>query len=391
MPHVRYLIVGGGMTADSAAHGIRELDGDSSIHIISAEADPPYARPPLTKALWKGEPLDSIWKRTADAGVGLTLGARAANLSVGTKTVTDERGVEYAYDKLLLATGGAPRHLPGDNDGLIYFRTVQDYRRVRELADERKRFVVIGGGFIGSEIAAALAMSGCEVTMLFPEPGIGARIFPGDLARSLNGYYAEKGVMVKSGESVQRVVRTGSQFTVETENRPVTADAVIAGLGIVPATELASAAGLEVNDGVVVDERLRTSNSDVYAAGDVARASAPALGSMRVEHEDNAVTMGHAAGRAMAGDDSPYRHIPFFYSDLFDLGYEAVGQTDSRLETVADWKEEFREGVVYYLSDGRVKGVLLWGMFGQVDAARELITDSRPVRREELGGRIHVS
>jgi len=391
MANARYLIVGGGMTADAAVRGIRELDSDGAITILSAEPDAPYARPPLTKALWKGEPFESIWKHTDEHGVDLVLATRAAKLDVAQKKVTDESGVERGYDRLLLATGGAPRHLPGDNDGVIYFRTVQDYSRVRELADERKRFVVIGGGFIGSEIAAALAMNGCEVTMLFPEPGIGARIFPGDLARSINGYYGEKGVTVRSGESVRRVVRTGSQFTVETESGPVTADAVIAGLGIIPATELAAAAGLEVDDGIVVDEQLRTSNSDVYAAGDVARAPAPALGSMRVEHEDNAVTMGHAAGRSMAGDDSPYRHIPFFYSDLFDLGYEAVGQTDSRLETVADWNEEFKEGVVYYLTDGRVKGVLLWGVFGQVDAARALITDSRPVPREELAGRIPLA
>lgn len=391
MTNARYLIVGGGMTADAAVRGIRELDSSGAIKILSGEPDAPYARPPLTKALWKGEPLESIWKHTDEHGVDLYLGTRAAKLEVAQKQVTDERGVAHGYDRLLLATGGVPRHLPGDNDGVIYFRTVQDYNRVRELADQHKRFVVIGGGFIGSEIAAALAMNGCAVTMLFPEQGIGARIFPADLARSINDYYGEKGVTVRSGESVRRVMRTGSQFTVETENGPVSVDAVIAGLGIVPATELAAAAGLEVNDGIVVDEQLRTSNSNVYAAGDVARATAPALGSMRVEHEDNALTMGHAAGRAMAGDDSPYRHIPFFYSDLFELGYEAVGQTDSRLETVADWKEEFKEGVVYYLSDGRVKGVLLWGVFGQVDAARALITDSRPMRREELAGRIPLA
>ncbi len=379
------------MTADAAVRGIRELDRDSAIRILSAEPYAPYARPPLTKALWKGEPLDSIWKHTEEHGVDLVLGTRAAKLDVAQKQVTDERGVGHRYDRLLLATGGVPRHLPGDNDGVIYFRTVQDYNRVRELAAQHKRFVVIGGGFIGSEIAAALAMNGCDVTMLFPEPGIGARIFPADLSRSINGYYGEKGVTVKSGESVKRVARNGSQFTVETENGPVTADAVIAGLGIIPATELASAAGLNVEDGIVVDEQLRTSKRDIFAAGDVARASVPELGRMRVEHEDNAVTMGHAAGRAMAGDDTPYTHIPFFYSDLFDLGYEAVGQTDSRLDTVADWKEELKEGVVYYLNEGRVKGVLLWGVFGQVDAARALITDSRPAQREELPGRIPLS
>jgi 3-phenylpropionate/trans-cinnamate dioxygenase ferredoxin reductase component len=390
MSRVQYLIIGGGMTADAAVRGVRELDGDGTIRVLAAEPDPPYARPPLTKALWKGEPFDSIWKNTEQAGVDLLLATRATALDVRSKTVTDDRGGEHTYDKLLLATGGSPRRLDSDADAVIYFRSVADYRRVRELADQHKRFIVIGGGFIGSEIAAALAMNGCEVTMLFPEAGIGARLFPEDLARSVNDYYREKGVVVKAGESVTRVVRDGSQVAVETKSGQYTADAVIAGLGILPATDLAATAGLEVNDGIVVNERLRTRAEDVFAAGDVARALVPALGSMRVEHEDNALTMGQAAGRSMTGDRSPYSHIPFFYSDLFDLGYEAVGLTDPRLETVADWKEEFRQGVVYYLKDGRVRGVLLWGVFGQVDAARELIRSEESLDAASLMGRLPV-
>jgi 3-phenylpropionate/trans-cinnamate dioxygenase ferredoxin reductase subunit len=379
------------MTADAAVRGIRELDSDGTITILSAEPDPPYARPPLTKALWKGDSIETIWKDTADAGANLLLGTRAARLDPRGRKVTDERGVEHKYDKLLLATGGTPRRLSSDADAVIYFRTLENYRRVRELADAHRRFVVIGGGFIGSEIAAALKMNECEVTMLFPEAGIGARLFPEDLARFINGYHGEKGVTVKAGESVERVKRDGSHVVVETRSGSVTADAVIAGLGIVANTELAEGAGLEVEDGIVVDDHLRTSAADVFAAGDVARSPVPALGSMRVEHEDNALTMGRAAGRAMAGDDAPYEHIPFFYSDLFDLGYEAVGLTDPRLETVADWKDEFRQGVVYYLAEGRVKGVLLWGVFGQVDAARAVITDSRSIRPQELIGRIPVA
>jgi 3-phenylpropionate/trans-cinnamate dioxygenase ferredoxin reductase component len=157
----------------------------------------------------------------------------------------------------------------------------------------------------------------------------------------------------------------------------------------VPNTELASAAGLLVDDGVVVNEHLQTSQGDIFAAGDVARFEAPALGMrMRVEHEDNALTMGHAAGRAMAGDRSPYTHLPSFYSDLFDLGYEAVGAMDPQGDTVADWKNAFREGVVYYLSGGRVRGVLLWNTWGQVDAARALIADPGPFGASDLKGRI---
>jgi NADPH-dependent 2,4-dienoyl-CoA reductase/sulfur reductase-like enzyme len=375
MPHYPYLIVGGGMTADAAVRGIREVDTNAAIGVIGSEADPPYARPPLTKALWKGEPLDSIWKWTAQTGAQLHLGQRATALDLGEKTVTDAVGASYTYDKLLLATGGTPRRLAVGGEHVLHFRTLADYRILREMAKPEASFAVIGGGFIGSEIAAALAMTGCKVTMLFPDAGIGGRIFPRDLSAFLVDYYREKGVDVHPGESVTGVAPQKGQLEVGTASGfRATADAVVAGLGIVPNTELAQAAGIQVEDGILVDRRLRTSDPSVFAAGDVARFEAPALGKrVRVEHEDNALTMGKAAGRSMAGDDTPYTHLPFFYSDLFDLGYEAVGDTDARLVTEADWKERFREGVITYRDGGKVRGVLLWNTFGQVDAARERI------------------
>jgi NADPH-dependent 2,4-dienoyl-CoA reductase/sulfur reductase-like enzyme len=375
MPHYPYLIVGGGMTADAAVRGIRELDDKGAIGVIGAEVDPPYARPPLTKALWKGEPLDSVWKWTAQAGAQLHLGQRATGLDLASKTVTDDRGATTTYDKLLLATGGTPRRLASGAEHVLHFRTLADYRILRELAKPGTAIAVIGGGFIGSELAAALATSGCKVTMLFPDAGIGGRIFPADLAAFLVDYYREKGVEVHPQQKVTGVAPQRGKLEVETGSGfRATVDAVVAGLGIVPNTELAQAAGLTVDDGIVVDDRLRTSDPSVFAAGDVARFSSPALGKrMRVEHEDNALTMGKAAGRSMAGDDTPYTHLPFFYSDLFDLGYEAVGETDPRLTTEADWKEKFREGVVTYRDGGKVRGVLNWNTWGQVDAARERI------------------
>jgi NADPH-dependent 2,4-dienoyl-CoA reductase/sulfur reductase-like enzyme len=390
MPHYPYLIVGGGMTADAAVRGIRELDAKTPIGLISAESDPPYARPPLSKALWKGQALDEIWRKTADLGVDLHLGRRATGLDPARKRVTDDRGVEYTFGKLLLATGGTTRRLPFGGDDTIYFRTLDDYRRLRSLADQGKSFAVIGGGFIGSEIAAALATAGCKVSMLFPDEGIGSRLFPADLARFMAGYYREKGVDVRAGEHVSGLNRSGEQAVVETNGGlRLTVDAVVAGIGIVPNTDLATAAGIGADGGILVNERLRTSHPDVFAAGDVARFFAPALGTrIRVEHEDNAVTMGRAAGRSMAGDSAPYTHLPFFYSDLFDLGYEAVGEMDPRGETVADWKEPFREGVVYYLVEGRVRGILLWNTWGQVDAARALIAEPGPFRAADLIGRL---
>lgn len=290
----------------------------------------------------------------------------------------------------MIATGGSPRKLPSAPEGVVYFRTLADYRRLREFADQGKSFAVIGGGFIGAEIAAALALQGCKVTMFFPDEGIGSRLFPADLARFLIGYYREHGVEPQPGQKVKEILQSGERFEVETESGlRTTVDVVVAGLGIVPNTELAQAAGLKVEDGIVVDDHLQTNHPDVYAAGDVANFLAPSLGRrIRVEHEDNAVTMGHSAGRAMAGDATPYTHLPLFYSDLFDLGYEAVGLMDPRGEMVADWKEPFREGVVYYLAEARVRGVLLWNTWGQVDAARELIAQPGPFRAEELVGRL---
>ena len=389
MAHYPYLILGGGMAADAAVRGIRELDAVRPIGLIGEETDPPYARPPLSKGLWKGDPLESVWRTTAEHGVDLLLGRRATALDLHGKKVTDHDGAEYTFEKLLIATGGTPRHLPFGDEETIYFRTLADFRRLRAMAEQGKSFAVIGGGFIGSEVAAALAIQGSKVTLLFPEDGIGARLFPADLARFLVGYYAEHGVETLQGERVTGLSRSGFQQVLETESgRRVTVDAVVAGIGIVPNTDLAKQAGLEVEDGIVVDTGLRTSHPDVFAAGDVARFDAPSLGRMRVEHEDNAVTMGRAAGRAMAGDPAPYSHLPYFYSDLFELGYEAVGQMDPRREMVADWHEPFRKGVVYFLRDRRVRGILLWNTWDQVDAARSLIAEPGPFGSGELIGRL---
>jgi 3-phenylpropionate/trans-cinnamate dioxygenase ferredoxin reductase subunit len=387
--HYPYLIVGGGMSADAAARAIREVDANATVGLISADPHPPYARPPLSKGLWKGESESSIWRGTESTGADLRLGRRVTAIDAVRKTVTDDRGDAVTYDKLLLATGGTPRRLPVESE-IIYFRTYDDYRRLRALANEPLRFAVVGGGFIGTEIAAALNLAGRDVVMLVPEDGLGARVFPADLSRHLVGYYRDHGVEVRTGERLASLT-TGSGLVVlkTAANHELSADVIVAGIGILPDVDLAKQAGLWVDNGIVVDDLLRTSVPDIFAAGDVANVFNPALGTrMRVEHEDNAVTMGGAAGRAMAGHGTPYTHQSFFYSDLFSLGYEAVGELDPRLETFADWKEPFREGVVYYLKDGRVRGVLLWNVWGQVDAARELIGAPGRFSPQALKGRL---
>ena len=202
MAHYPYLIVGGGMTADAAAHGIRELDADRAIGVIAAEPHPPYNRPPLSKALWKGDAEDTIWRRPEPAGVTRHLERRVTAIDARAKSVTDDRGMSYSFDKLLLATGGTPRRLASDAGDVIYFRTLDDYRRLKNLAARPLTCAVIGGGFIGSEIAAALRMQGRNVTMLLPEAGLGARVFPADLSGALVDYYREKGVEVRAKEAL---------------------------------------------------------------------------------------------------------------------------------------------------------------------------------------------
>jgi len=387
MTHYNYLIIGGGMTADAAAQGIREVDPNGTIGLIGAEHDPPYNRPPLTKGLWKGKPLESIWRHTEDRNIDMYLGCRAQNLDVQHKQIADDKGRTYTFDKLLLATGGQPRRLPFGGALIIYYRTLEDFRRLYATAEQRRRFAVIGGGFIGSEIAAALAMNEREVTMIFPGPGICSRMFPFDLSEFLDDTYRANGVEVLVGESVANFERRGEQFILRRSSQEIVVDGIVAGLGIEPDVDLAAQAGLELNNGIVVDEHLRTSHPDIYAAGDVAAFYNPALERrLRVEHEDNANTMGRLAGRNMAGEEEPYHHLPYFYSDLFELGYEAVGDLDSRLDTVADWEEPYRKGVVYYLHEGRVRGVLLWNVWGQVDAARELIASRQTFQPDDLKG-----
>lgn len=385
----RYLIVGGGMAADAAVRGIREGDGDGKIVLVSRESVPPYDRPPLSKALWtKKKKVEQIWRGTEKFNVDFHLGREILSLDSAHNTCIDDQGNTFRYEKLLLATGGSPIHLKEDTGEVIYYRTLADYEHLQRLTGEKQTFAVIGGGYIGSEVAAGLTMAGKQVTMLFPEDGICARLLPPAMSQQINEMYTGKGVKVHPDQMVASVEKRGGKMVVETNSGlAVEADVVVAGLGIRPNTALAEAAGLKVDNGIVVDASLKTSHPNIYAAGDVIRFFNPALDRLiRTEHEDNANLSGQLAGKAMAGQAVSYTHLPFAYSDLFELGFEMIGIIDSRLSLVGDWQDPYRTGIVYYYEGNRIVGVLLVNMWGRIDKARALIESKSQPRPEEIRG-----
>ena len=390
-----YLIIGGGMTAASAVQGIREVDAVGKIGIISDEGQRPYNRPPLTKKLWQGKPETGIFRKIPEKNLDLFLDKHMITIDPRQNEVRDQENQLYGYRRLLLATGGRPRRIQNAPEDILYLRTLTDYHTARKWTGKGARIGIIGGGFIGSEIGAALSGIGEKVVMVFQEEGIGARVFPPDLSHFVTDYYRQKGVEVFSGVEIQAIAQRGKAFIMQPkEGQPIEVDHIIAGIGIQPNIELAQTSGVTIagpegGGGIIVDEFLRTNYSDIFAAGDVASFfNVDLQRQMRVEHEDNANTMGKIAGMNMAGQETAYHHHPFFYSDLFDLGYEGIGELDSRLDMVADWKDPLRKGVIYYLKDHKVRGVLLWNTWGQVDAARQLIADGKVQSKAKLKGAI---
>ena len=378
MDFFNYLMIGGGVAAFSAIRGIREHDAVGTIGIISNDKYPPYIRPQISKTLWQGGNIDEFLLEMPSSGVDLMLSRMVTRIEPAEKVVHDNKGNEYGYERLLIATGGIPRKIEPDPKGIVHLHTIDDYTELQEKNNQPENFrniCVVGGGFIGSEIAAALAQSGKFVTMLFPEVGILGSILPASLAKYLNTFYKHKGIDVFPEEAVIGVEKIGREILLKTSKSNMMAfDAVIAGMGIIPETGLARDAGLKVYNGILVDSHLRTSDPNIFAAGDVARVvNHPVLGTLRSDHVDNAKMMGKVAGANMAGQDQVYDYLPCFNSIFFDISIEAIGDVNSRYVHVVDWKEEFKEGIIYYLSSGRLRGVLSLNMPGQISAARSLI------------------
>ena len=326
-PVRRIVIVGASLSGGSAAAALREEGFDGQITLIGAEPQPPYNRPPLSKGYLRGQDRfdDQLVNPTAwyaEHSIDLRLGVRATAIDAGRKTVTLERGGDVPYDRLLVATGGRNRaaKTPGaDLPGIYQLRTVEECDRIRDAARPGRRAVVVGLGFIGSEVAASFRQMGVEVAAV---DGVLGR----EVGTALADIHREKGVTQILEDSVAAYEGAGRVEQVRTKNgRALPCDLVVAGIGIVPNVELLAAAGAAVDDGVLVDERCRTSLPDVYAAGDVANHLHPLFGRLRVEHWNNALQQGRAAARAMLGDPRPYDYLHTFWSDQYEHLIEYVG------------------------------------------------------------------
>lgn len=405
-----YVIVGGGVVSYSAAKAIHQQDPKASIAVIGADPNPAVYRPDLSKKLWTDPKydFDQIWLHTdTDADADVATGTTVVSIDPAQRTVTTDSGQTIGYRTLLLATGGDPKQLEGLPAGerVIYYRTVADYRRLRSLTGPGTSAIVVGGGYIGSEVAAGLAVTDTEVTLVYPAEHLLGNMFPADIVEHIEAQFTAHGVKLVPGTRVtggalrhhQGVEGEAAETVLLNTDtgEQLSAEVVVLGLGISVDDELAADAGLQVDDGVVVDADLRTSDQNIYAAGDVANYPDKLLGRRRVEHVDNAEAMGKRAGANMAGDVAPYDYTPLFFSDLFDDGYEAVGRLDSSLTMVQDWNSEHSAAVVYYAvpvqsEKLQVVGVLLWNIFGKTDEARAVIagTEEKPVTARQLAGSI---
>jgi len=393
MKDYKYIIIGGGMTGSSAVMGIRKIDPVGTIALFSMEPYKPYNRPPLTKGLWNGKDIEGIMRPIEKYNVDLFLETPIKEINRDEKWILTDNKEKIKYQKLLLATGGDPIQMPDTPDGVMSYRTRADFEKLHELAKTKQTFCVIGGGFIGSEITAALTKNDKEVSMIFPEIGISGLLFPDELSKFLNDYYQEQGVAILNGCLVDSILKSNDKYLVKYHNinteqtNEKEFDVVIVGIGLKPSIDLAEEAGLDVADGIVVNEYLQTSDPEIYAAGDVAYFKNLGLGKrMRLEHEDNANTMGLIAGENMTGEKGKYDHMPFFYSDLFDLGYEAVGEMKKDFTIFSDWIEPYKKGAIFYLDDNKIVGLIFWNLWGKVDQGRKVIREGKEYQTEDLKG-----
>ncbi|MFD4904317.1 NAD(P)/FAD-dependent oxidoreductase [Kitasatospora purpeofusca] len=386
------VIVGASLGGAKAAQALREAGYTGGIVLIGEEHERPYERPPLSKGYLLGKSSrEKIYVHPpqwyAEHDVTLRLGTRVVSIDPAAHTVTlaDNGQVEYA--KLLLTTGSVPRRLPvpgGDLGGVHYLRRVEDSERIRKEFRPGARIVVIGAGWIGLETTAAARTSGAEVTVLEAAELPLLRVLGREVAQVFADLHRAHGVDLRFGVKVAELTGADGRVTGVRlgDGTVVPADAVVVGVGIAPDTELAEAAGLEVENGIKTDEHLRTSDPDIHAAGDVANAFHPQLGRhIRVEHWANAVNQPQTAARAMLGEDAVYDRTPYFFSDQYDLGMEYVGWVEPGGYDRVVFRGDVatREFIAFWLAEGKVLAGMNVNIWDVTDPIRSLIRSGRVV------------
>ena len=399
METYKYVIVGGGLAGGRACEGIRKVDGEGSIALVAQEPHRPYERPPLSKKYLRGEVgLERVYLQDegydAEHNVDLIQGVKATALDTEARTVKLEDGQTLEYEKLLLATGGQARRLPlpgVDLENVFTLRTIEDSQHIREAAGDGKRALVMGGSFIGAEVSASLAQLGVDVTEIFPESRLLELIVPPEVSQHLNALFEKHGVRVLPGVVAEKLEGDGRVARAVLDNGDtLEVDLVVMGVGIKLNTGLAREAGLDTREedsAIIVDENLRTSDTHIYAAGDIAAwPDATFDRQLRVEHWDVARRQGLRAGRAMAGDEEAYTALPYFFSDLFDLSFEVWGDLSNWERTVL--RGSLAEGsfAYYYFEQDRLTGVLAAGRPDAERASMQSLVEARPAYDEVAEG-----
>ena len=392
------LIVGGGLAGAKTAEALRDQGHEGPITILAAEHHLPYERPPLSKSYLMGESLFSdavvhtaAWYRDHD--VEVRVGVRATALDAAAHTVTADDGSTLGYDKLVLATGSLVRTLPlpgADAAGVLHLRTVEDADAIRAHLGEGRRIVLVGGGWIGLEVAAAARDTGSEVTVLEAGelPLLG--VLGPELAQVFADLHISHGVDLRLSAKVDQVVTDGGRAVGVRlhDGEVIEADAVVIGVGVQPDVALAAEAGLAVDNGVLVDATLRTSDPAIYAVGDIANNDPPVLGRrVRVEHWATALNQPAVAAAALLGGEEPYRELPYFYSDQYDLGMEYIGNVPRGTETTLVIRGDApgREFVAFWLDDeDHLLAVMNVNVWEVVDKVKHLIVEGRPVDKVKL-------
>jgi len=387
------VIVGAGFAGAKAAETLRAEGFGGRLTLIGDEPMRPYERPPLSKDHLRGETTDVPYVHEpgfyADNDIKLLTSTRVTGIEPGMRELLLEGDRHLGYDRLLVTTGSVPRRLdvPGAKlEGIHYLRTLADSARIAKRIETGGHLLVVGSGWIGAEIAASARQKGCEVTMIEMASLPLERVLGPQVGQIYLDLHRDHGVEFLPETRVELFDGDGSVERVVTKDgASIETDFVVVGVGVAPRTGLAETAGLQINDGIVVDEHLRTSVPDIFAAGDVANAWHPFYRRrLRVEHWANALNQGPVAARSMLGQDVSYDEIPYFFSDQYDAGMEYSGYATQWDEVVFRGDVAAREFIAFWLKDQRLVAGLNMNVWDVSDPIRELIRSRRPLDRRDL-------